>query len=362
MRSARLLRLSTALLLLAALLALSATSARAQGWTPRPVSATLRGGGSTGAVPLLTAWIAAYKQLNAGVAVSYAGVGSSQGQRDLVAGRVEFGLSSSGLGAARLEGELVGALHVPAVLSAVTPIYNLDGLQLRFSAESLAGIYLGVIKRWNDPRLAADNPGVVLPDRAITVFYRSDGSGATAIFTDYLSQLNNEWRSGPGAGPSVRWPTGRPAAGSEGVISAVRATRGAIGYVELPFALAYRLAVPPVENAAGRYVAASLDSTLAAAEGVTLPENLVASLVNSPHANAYPIVGYTYFLLRGASNGEPARTQALADFVYWALTEGSGAAVRLGYAPLPGAARVQAIERLRMLTVNGERVFDGPVR
>lgn len=346
----------------ALLVALLASAVSAQGWTPRPVNASIKGSGATFPAPLYAAWIDTYKKVAPTVGVSYTGVGSGQGQRDFIGYLTDFGGTDAAVSASRLRAEAPDALHVPTVMGAVVPTYNLPGVTLRFSAETLAGIYLGAIKKWNDPRVAADNPGVSLPNQAITVVYRSDSSGTTSIWTDYLSKVSSEWKSRVGTGTTVKWPTGVGAPGNPGVANTVKNTKGAIGYVELVFALANKLPAPQVKNAAGNYVAPSLETTAAAADGVQLPAELAVSITNSPNPNAYPIAAFTYILVRQSTYKDLAKAQALTDFLYWSLTQGSGAAARLGYAPLPGNVRVAAINQLRKITVNGERVFDQPAQ
>jgi phosphate transport system substrate-binding protein len=355
-------RASIILVVLVSLLAVAVPAQAQSAWTPRPLNASLRGSGATFPAPLYAAWIEAYKKVNPSVTISYQPVGSGQGQRDFIRYLTDFGGSDAALTASRVQSEAPDALHVPTVMGAVVPTYNLAGVTLRFSAETLAGIYLGAIKKWNDPRIAADNPGVSLPNTNITVVYRSDGSGTTSVWTDYLSKVSADWRSQVGSGNSVRWPVGVGAPGNAGVASTVRNTKGAIGYVELVFALANKLPVPQVRNAAGNYVTPSLETTSAAADGVPLPANLVVSLTNSPNANAYPIAAFTYILVRGSTYTDAAKAQALTDYIYWSLTEGTGAATRLGYAPLPANVRVAAINQLRGVRVNGQAVFDGPAR
>ncbi len=365
MNRTRLLQLSALLLAVAFVLTLipvPAASAQSS-WSPRPVTATLRGSGATFPLPLYGAWIAAYKQVAPSVTISYQGVGSGQGQRDFINYLTDFGGSDAALTASRVQTEAPDALHVPTVIGAVVPTYNLPGNpELRFSAETLVGIYLGAIQFWNDPRIAADNPNVRLPQLRITVVYRSDGSGTTSIWTDYLSKVSVDWRTKVGSGNSVRWPVGVGAPGNPGVASTVRNTSGAIGYVEQVFAVANRLPLPAVKNASGNYVEATLASTSAAANGVTIPSDLVASIVNSPNPQAYPIAGFTYMLVRQNTYTDVAKAQALTDFIYWSLTDGSGAALRLGYAPLPAELRVRAINQLRSVVVNGQRVFDGEAK
>ncbi len=355
-------RASVILVVLVSLLALVAP-AQAQSWTPRPVSASLRGSGATFPAPLYAAWIEAYKKVNPSVTLSYQPVGSGQGQRDFIRYLTDFGGSDAALTASRVAAEAPDALHVPTVIGAVVPTYNLpEAPNLRFSPETLAGIYLGAIRKWNDPRIAADNPGVRLPSTNITVVYRSDGSGTTSIWTDYLSKVSADWRTRVGSGNSVRWPVGVGGPGNAGVASTVRNTKGAIGYVEQVFAVANKLPLPAVKNAAGNYVVASLEATSAAADGIVVPPSLVVSLTNSPNPNAYPIAGFTYILVRGSTYTDLAKAQALTDYIYWGLTEGTGAATRLGYSPLPASLRVKAIEQLRSVRVNGQVVFDAPAR
>lgn len=356
------LRASAMIVVLASLFALLGSTANAQGWAPRPLTASLKGSGATFPAPLYAAWIEAYKKVNPSVTISYQPVGSGQGQRDFIGYLTDFGGSDAALSARRVETEAPDAMHVPTVLGAVVPTYNLAGVTLRFSPETLAGIYLGAIKKWNDPRIAADNPGVRLPSTAITVVYRSDGSGTTSIWTDYLSKISADWKSRVGSGNSVRWPVGVGAPGNAGVASTVRSTKGAIGYVELVFALANKLPVPQVKNAAGNYITPSLETTTAAADGVTIPANLVVSITNSPNPNAYPVAGFTYLLVRATTYTDVTKAQALTDYIYWTLTEGTGAATRLGYAPLPANVRVKAIEQLQKVRVNGQPVFDAPAR
>ena len=358
----KLLQLSALLLAIALMLTLiPVPTARAQSdWSPRPVTASLRGSGATFPAPLYATWIDVYKRVNPSVTISYQPVGSGQGQRDFIRYLTDFGGSDAALTASRVQTEAPDALHVPTVIGAVVPTYNLPGNpELRFSAETLVGIYIGAIKYWNDPRIAADNPGLRLPKLDITVVYRSDGSGTTSIWTDYLSKVSADWRSRVGSGNSVRWPVGIGAPGNAGVAGTVRKTVGAIGYVEQVFAVANRLPLPAVKNASGNYIEASLEATSAAADGVVVPDSLVVSITNSPNPRAYPIAGFTYMLVRQNTYTDVAKAQALTDFIYWSLTEGTGAATRLGYAPLPANLRVRAINQLRSVVVNGQRVFDG---
>ncbi len=339
-----------------------APSAAQSTWSPRPLTATLRGSGATFPNPLYQTWIQVYKNVNSNVTISYQSVGSGQGIRDFIGYLVDFGGTDSVIPSQRLASEAPDALHVPMVMGAVVPTYNLPGVELRFTPEMLAGIYLGDIKRWNDPRIASANPGVRLPNTAITVVRRSDSSGTTSVWTDYLSKVSTEWRKEVGSGTTVKWPVGVGAPGNPGVASTVKNTVGAVGYVELIFALANKLPVPPVQNAAGKFITPSLESTSAAAAGVDLPDDLRVSITNSANPDAYPIAAFTWILIRQNTYTDAAKAQALTDFLYWALTDGTGAVTRLGYAPLPQEVRFKSIEQLRKVTVAGQRVFDGPVK
>ncbi|NWF78974.1 MAG: phosphate ABC transporter substrate-binding protein PstS [Chloroflexi bacterium] len=356
-------RTLTMMLVAVSLLTVVSSPVHAQSWAPRQVQASLKGSGATFPAPLYASWIETYKQVVPGVSISYQPVGSGQGIRDFIAYLTDFGGTDAAISASRVQTEAPDALHIPMVIGAVVPTYNLPGItNLRFNPEILAGIYLGAIRNWNDPRIAKANPDVKLPNQRITVVYRSDSSGTTSIWTDYLSKISSDWRSKVGSGTTVRWPVGVGAPGNPGVAGTVKNTRGAIGYVEQVFATANRLPLPAVQNASGNYVAASIEATSAAADGVPIPANLVASITNSPNPNAYPIAGFTYILVRQNTYKDVPKAQALTDFLYWSLTEGTGAATRLGYAPLPTSLRVRAIQSLQSVTIDGQRVFDGPAR
>jgi phosphate transport system substrate-binding protein len=336
-------------------------------WAPRQISGVvLQGSGVTFPNPLYQAWISVYKNVVPGVTISYQAVGSGQGQRDFIRYLTDFGGTDSALPADRIAAEAPDALHVPMVIGAVVPTYNLPGLPagtvLRFSPETLSGIYLGEITRWNDPRIAADNPGVALPDLPITVVYRSDSSGTTSIWTDYLSKVSETWRTRVGAGTTVRWPAGIGAPGNAGVAGTVVRTEGAIGYVEQAFAIGNRLPVPAVKNAAGNYVLPTPETVSAAAAGVTIPEDLRFSITNPQGANSYPIAGLTWILIRSQTYTDVPKAQALTDFLYWCLTEGQGAAIRLGYVQLPTEVRLRAMAQLNKVRVRGEQVFTTPPR
>ncbi|MFQ3684370.1 phosphate ABC transporter substrate-binding protein PstS, partial [Roseiflexus sp.] len=336
-------------------------------WRPRQLSGiSLQGSGATFPNPLYQAWISVYKNVVPGVTISYQSVGSGQGQRDFIRYLTDFGGTDSVVPDERIRAEAPDTLHVPTVIGAVVPTYNLPslpaGTTLRFSADTLSGIYLGEITRWNDPRIAADNPGVALPDLPITVVYRSDSSGTTSIWTDYLSKVNERWRTTVGTGTTVRWPVGIGAPGNAGVAGTVVRTEGAIGYVEQAFAIGNRLPVPAVRNRAGNYVLPSPDTVSAAAAGVPIPDDLRYSITNPDGPNSYPIAGLTWILIREQTYTDVPKAQALTDFLYWALTEGQGAAIRLGYVQLPTELRIRAMRQLNKVRVSGQQVFTEPPR
>jgi phosphate transport system substrate-binding protein len=351
----------------------AATAAPAGGaamgaFKPRDVTAKLTGSGASFPDPIYQKWIKDYKAVAPAVELNYQSVGSGQGRKDFFGGVTDFGGSDKFASDAELGGAITGTLksevlHIPTVLGAVVATYNLPGIdKLQFSGEALAAIFMGKVTNWNDPMIAADNPGVSLPDMEITVAHRSDGSGTTSIFTNYLSSVSPEWKSSVGAGDSVQWPTGQGGEKNPGVAAIVQQTEGAIGYVELIYAVANKLPVPAIKNAAGSYVVPSLESTSAAAQGFLskTPDDLRVNIVNPPEgANAYPIAGYTWILVAKEQKDE-AKAQALTDFLYWALTEGGESAKSLNYAPLPDEVRAKAIAKLGQITVNGKPVFAEP--
>ena len=338
---------------------------------PRDVTAKLTGSGASFPDPIYQTWIKNYKTVAPNVEINYQSVGSGQGRKDFFGAVTDFGASDKYASDTELKaatdpntGTLKSeVLHIPTVLGSVVATYNLPGVtNLQFSGETLAGIFLGTITNWNDPKIAADNPGVTLPDQEILVAHRSDGSGTTSIWTNYLSSVSPDWKSKVGSGDSVQWPVGQGGEKNPGVAAIVQQTEGAIGYVELIYALSNKLPVPAIKNAAGKYVAPSLESTSAAAQGflAKTPDDLRINIVNPPEGeNAYPIAGYTWILVTKDQKDE-AKAQALTDFLYWALTQGSDAAKSLNYAPLPDEIRTKAIAKLEQVTAGGKQVFTAP--
>jgi len=338
---------------------------------PRDVTAKLTGSGASFPDPIYQTWIKSYKAVAPNVEINYQSVGSGQGRKDFFGAVTDFGGTDKYASNAELKaatdattGTLkTDVLHIPMVLGSVVATYNLPGLdKLQFSGETLAGIFMGTITAWNDPAIAADNPGVTLPDTEITVAHRSDGSGTTSIFTNYLSSVSTDWKSKVGSGDTVQWPTGQGGEKNPGVAAIVQQTEGGIGYVELIYALSNKLPVPAIKNAAGKYIVPSLESTAAAAAAflAKTPDDLRVNIVNPPEGEtAYPIAGYTWILVAKDQKDE-AKAQALTDFLYWSLTDGSDAAKSLNYAPLPESVREKAIAKLGEIMVNGKPAFTVP--
>ena len=318
----------------------------------------LTGAGATFPYPIYARWFSDYEQANP-VRVNYQSIGSGGGIRQLTEGTVDFGASDAPMNQEELA-KAPGTLHIPTVIGAVAVTYNLPGLAqpLKLSGEVLADIFLGRLTKWNDPRLQQLNPGVALPNRDILVVHRTDASGTTYVFTEYLAAVSPAWQQQVGMGKSVKWPTGLGAKGNEGVTGQVRQTEGAVGYVEQVYATQNNLPVAAVQNAAGRFVAPTLEASAAAAAGAQ--EKLAGSpdfrisLVNAAGADAYPISTWTYLLVP-AQMPDCTKAQALVQVVRWALTDGSVAARELGYAPLPDAVRDAVFTKLGSITCGANR-------
>ena len=319
--------MSKPLALLACLLAV-ATFASAQ--------TTLNGAGATFPYPIYSKWFNEYHHQHSNVQINYQSIGSGGGIRQMLAGTVDFGASDGPMTDQQLSEAKFKVFHLPSVLGSVAPAYNVTGVkELRFSPKVLADIYLGKITNWNDKSIAADNPGVNLPDRAIVVVHRSDGSGTTYIFTDYLSKISPDWKNGPGKGTSIKWPVGLGAKGNEGVAGLIRQMDGAIGYVELIYALQNNITYGSVKNAAGTFVKASLESTTAAAASVkSMPDDFRVSITDAPGKDAYPISSFTWLLVP-AQWKDGAKRQIFTDFLNWMLDHGQAMVSQLNYAPLP---------------------------
>jgi phosphate transport system substrate-binding protein len=296
----------------------------------------INGAGATFPYPIYSKWFAEYNKRHPEVQINYQSIGSGGGIRQLTNQTVFFGATDGPMTEEQLKAAPGPVLHLPTVLGAVVPVYNLPDVkaELKFSGPLLADIYLGRITKWNDPAVAKLNPGVTLPASDIVAVRRSDGSGTTYIFVDYLSKVSTDFRSKVGVNTSVNWPVGVGGKGNEGVAGLVSQTPGAIGYVELIYALQNKIPYGAVQNAAGDFVRASPESVTTAAASATVPPDFRVSITNAPGAGAYPISSFTWLLLMQQPT-DGARARAMVDFVRWAITDGQAFATELGYAALP---------------------------
>ena len=312
----------------------------------------INGAGATFPYPIYAKWFDTYHRRHPDVQINYQSIGSGGGIRQLLEGTVDFGASDMPMTDEQLEKAPKKILHFPTVLGADVPTYNLPGLSrdLKFTQAALAGIFLGRINRWNDPALTAANPGVPLPAQDIVVVHRSDGSGTTFVWTDFLSKVSPEWKSRVGANTSVNWPTGLGAKGNEGVSGLVKQTPNSIGYVELIYAIQNKLAFGLVQNAAGNFVKASTASVTAAAAGASgsMPDDFRVSITNAPGAWAYPISSFTWLLIP-EHIANTTKCQNLKGFLQWMLTDGQGMVESLYYAPLPHAVATQEMSQISQI-------------
>ena len=313
---------------------------------PALAQTTLNGAGATFPYPMYSKWFNEYHNAHPDIQINYQSIGSGGGIRQVLAGTVDFGASDGPMSDEQLSQAKVKILHVPTVLGAVVPAYNVPGVsgEVNFTPEVLSGIFLGKITNWNDKAIASANKDVKFPDQPIIVVHRSDGSGTTYIFTDYLSKISSDWANGPGKGTSVKWPVGLGGKGNEGVAGTVRQMAGAIGYVELIYAVQNKISYGSVKNASGAFVKASLDSVTAAAASVkTMPADFRVSITNAPGKEAYPIASFTWLLIPAQSK-DAAKGKIIADFLNWMVDDGQKMTAALTYAPLPGnvAEKVKA--------------------
>ena len=315
----------------------------------------LNGAGATFPYPLYTKWIDEYRAVNPSVRINYQSIGSGGGVRQIVAGTVDFGASDVPAEPDEERGAAGPLVHVPTAVGCVVVSYNLRELggPLQLTPEVLAAIYLGAITRWNDPALALVNPGVSLPDLPITVVFRTDGSGTTAIFTRFLAASSPRWLERAGAGKNIRFAVGLGAKGNEGVSGQLQATPGSIGYTELAYATQGGLPRAAIRNRAGEFVVPSSTAAMAAADAVELPATLQATLEGATHRQAYPLAAYTYLLVyRDAADAR--RGEALAQFIWWGVHDGQRFARALDYAPLPAGVVVEVEKNLRTLRAAGK--------
>ena len=298
------------------------------------------GAGATFPNPIYTKWFSEYNKLHPNVQINYASIGSGGGIRQLTNQTVFFGATDGPMTAEQIASAGRKILHLPTVLGAVVPVYNIPGVdtELKFTGPVLADVFLGKVTKWNDPAIAQLNPGVSLPGSEITVVHRSDGSGTSYIFADFLAKVSQDWKTKVGVATSLNWPVGVGGKGNEGVAGLVRQTPSSIGYVELIYALQNKIDFGSVKNADGNFVRASLDSVTAAASATEgkMPADFRVSITNAPGKDAYPIASFTWILL-AESPKDKTKGKMMVDFMRWALSDGQKHAARLGYAPLPAS-------------------------
>ncbi len=336
--------------------------APSSGGSAAPVAATtLTGAGATFPYPLYSKWFDVYQQ-KTGVKINYQSIGSGGGIQQITQRTVDFGASDAPMTDEQLAAAPGPLLHIPTVIGAVVVTYNVPGIGpgLKLTPEALASVFLGEVQKWNDPRIAQSNPGMSLPATDIAVVHRSDGSGTTNIFTDYLSAVSATWKSRVGKGTSVDWPVGLGGKGNEGVTGQVQQTPGAIGYVELAYAVQNKLPVASLQNQAGKFVDPTIESTTAAAAGAaaSMPDDLRVSIVNATGAQSYPIAGFTYLLVY-REQADAAKGKTLVDFLWWALHDGQAFAKDLLYAPLPTEVVRKAEAKIASITFQGKPLRTG---
>ncbi len=317
---------------------------------PALAQANLNGAGATFPYPIYSKWFSEYHKLHPDIQINYQPIGSGGGIRQVIAGTVDFGATDGPMTDDQLKEAKIKILHVPTVLGAAVPAYNVPGVtgELKFTPQVLAGIFLGTITNWNDKAIAAANPGVSLPNQDIIVVHRSDGSGTTYIFTDYLAKVSPEWKNQVGKGTSVKWPTGGIGGkGNEGVAGSIRTLPGSIGYVELIYAVQNNIAYGSIRNSAGVFLKATLEGVTAAAASVkSMPADFRVSITDAPGKDSYPISSFTWLLIPAQSK-DPAKGKILADFLNWMVTDGQKMAAPLSYAPLPDSVAEKVKEEIK---------------
>jgi phosphate transport system substrate-binding protein len=309
----------------------------------------INGAGATFPYPLYSKWFHEYGKVDASVQFNYQSIGSGGGQQQILARTVDFGASDGPMNDENLAKAPGKLLHIPTVAGAVAIIYNLPGNpKLKLDGPVLADLFLGKITKWNDPRIAALNAGLKLPATDVVVVHRSDGSGTTFIFSDYLSTISKDWETRVGRNTSVKWPAGLGAKGSEGVSGQVKQLPGTIGYVEMAYADQNKLTFADMKNAAGAFVTPSVETVSEALATATIPDDFRFSMVNPPGAKAYPIAGATWLLVYEQPK-DSEKGKKLVEFLNWALTEGKDMAAPLDYAPLPDNLRNRVLERIKTI-------------
>jgi phosphate transport system substrate-binding protein len=313
----------------------------------------LQGGGATFPYPLYAKWFAAFSEIDKGVDFNYQRVGSGEGQRLITNQLIDFGASDAPMSSEALANAPGKILHIPTVGGADVIIFNLHNVkELQLDGPTLAAIYLGKITQWKDPAITQQNPGINLPDEQITVVHRSDGSGTSYIFTDYLRTVSSEWQLKVGRYLSVNWPTGLGLSGSDAVAAYVKNTPGAIGFVELLYAIQNQLAYASIKNAAGNYIKASPDSITAALTSTAMPDDFRFSIVNAPGADSYPIAGVTWILVYEHPQ-DAVKAKELVAFLTWAETEGQKMVRELNFAPLPENVQSRILTEIKSISSGG---------
>jgi phosphate transport system substrate-binding protein len=307
---------------------------------------TINGAGATFPYPIYSKWFDEYAKVDPSVRFNYQSIGSGGGQKQILAQTVDFGASDGPMSDDNLAKAPGKLLHIPTVAGADVVAYNLPGNPvLNLDPDAIAGVFLGQIKKWNDPKIAALNPGIKLPDQDIVVVHRSDGSGTTYIWTDYLSKISPEWKQKVGTNTSVNWPTGLGGKGNEGVAGQIKQTPGALGYVELIYAVQNKMPYADVKNASGEFVKASLESITAAMATAQIPDDFRFSMTNAPGKDAYPIAGATWLLVYEQQK-DPMKGKKLVEFLKWAMKDGEKMARDLQYAPLPENVQERVLKRV----------------
>jgi phosphate transport system substrate-binding protein len=317
----------------------------------------LNGAGATFPAPIYQKWFAEYHKLHPDVEINYQAIGSGGGIAQVQKGTVDFGASDGPMNDQQIADTPFKLFHIPTVLGGVVPTYNIPGVnaELKFTGAVLANIYLGKIKKWNDPALAKDNPGVKFPDTDIVVVHRSDPSGTSYIFTDYLSKVSQDWANGPKKGTAVNWPVGLGGKGNEGVSGIVKQTEGAIGYVELFYAISNKMLFGSVQNAAGQFVKASLESVTAAAASVQdMPDDFRVSITNAPGKTAYPIASFTWLLVP-VEWKDATKQKTFVEFLNWMVDKGQTMTSELLYSPLPKNVQTKVKARIKEIKVGDNK-------
>ena len=312
---------------------------------------TLNGAGATFPNPMYSKWFSEYHKVHGDVQVNYQPIGSGGGIRQVTAGTVDFGASDMPMTDKQLQEAKFKILNIPTVLGAVVPAYNIPGVsgEVKFPGEVLAGIFLGKISKWNDKAITSANPGVNFPDKDIIVVHRSDGSGTSFIWTDYLSKVSADWKNQVGSDTSVKWPIGMGGKGNEGVSGLIRQLSGSIGYVELIYAVQNNIPYGSVKNSSGAFVKATLDGvTAAAASAPKMPADFRVSITNAPGKDAYPISSFTWLLIPAQSK-DAAKGKILADFLNWMVADGQKMTSALSYAPLPDNVVAKVKEAIKQV-------------